>query len=420
MELYTNSNKKSDFLKPALEKNIKENEDIYIATAFFSDIDFIKKAIEKNCNIKLIVRISLATSMQRLKEISEMNNVNIRFFTSNKFHPKLYIFGNSIAFIGSSNLTQSVLKSNQEINISIESENPIFKDLRTLFDEYWKQAEVLDNNYIQKFIKIEEKYYDIDKKVNHYQNDIKEIKECEFENITIIGKKKQSKEDTFISDFKKKYDEFLKKYRTLKNIYKSFGKRKETSLPLKIEIDQFLSWIREKEAKGDEFKKINKLSDNEIKERVNNLFKSFCNDNYISEEYIKNYKFCVDNLDKNKIDNISEDDLYKCLLFINAFRDREKRYSGGSIDMRKKNFFKNNRIDKIKETIKYLLYDTNDTKDDYKRIAKCIYDNNLKIKSFGESSVKELFGIINNNEDIPPCNDRVLKSMQYLGFGDLK
>lgn len=92
-------------------------------------------------------------------------------------------------------------------------------------------------------------------------------------------------------------------------------------MPLKIEIDQFLSWIREKEAKGDTFK-INKLSDNEIKERVNNLFKSFCNDNYISKEYIKNYNFCIDNLSKSKIDNISEDDLYKCLLFINAFRDR--------------------------------------------------------------------------------------------------
>lgn len=247
MQLYTNS--KSDFLKSALEKNIKENEDIYIAIAFFSYTDFIKKAIEKNCNIKLIVRISLATSMQRLKEISEMNNVNIRFFTSEKFHPKLYIFGNSIAFIGSSNLTQSGLKSNQEINISIESENPIFKDLRTLFDEYWEQAEVLDNNYIQKFIKIEGKYYDIDKKVNHYQNDIKEIKECEFDNITIIGKKKQSKEATFISDFKKKYQLFLSNYRKLESIYKSFGKRKDASLPLKIEIDQFLSWIREKEAK---------------------------------------------------------------------------------------------------------------------------------------------------------------------------
>lgn len=415
MQLYTNS--KNDFLKSALEKNIKENEDIDIATAFFSYTDFIKKAIEKNCNIKLIVRISLATSMQRLKEISEMNNVNIRFFTSEKFHPKLYIFGNSIAFIGSSNLTQSGLKSNQEINISIESENPIFKDLRTLFDEYWKQAEVLDNNYIQKFIKIEEKYYDIDKKANHYQNDIKEIKECEFDNITIIGKKKQSKEATFISDFKKKYQLFLSNYRKLESIYKSFGKRKETSLPLKIEIDQFLSWIREKEAIGDTFK-INKLSDNEIEKKINNLFISFCKDEYISKEYIENYNFCIDNLSQSKIDNISEDDLYKCLLFINAFRDREKRYSGGNIDMRKENFFKNNSIDKIKETIKYLLYNTNEEYET--RMAKCINDNNLKIKSFGESSVKELFGIINNNEDIPPCNDRVLKSMQYLGFGDLK
>ena len=215
---------------------------------------------------------------------------------------------------------------------------------------------------------------------------------------------------------KRNINYFLSNYRKLESIYKSFGKRKETSLPLKIEIDQFLSWIREKEAIGDTFK-INKLSDNEIKERVNNLFKSFCNDNYISEEYIKNYNFCIDNLSQSKIDNISEDDLYKCLLFINAFRDREKRYSGGNIDMRKENFFKNNSIDKIKETIKYLLYNTNEEYET--RMAKCINDNNLKIKSFGESSVKELFGII-NNEDIPPCNDRVLKSMQYLGFGDLK
>lgn len=414
MQLYTNS--KSDFLKFALEKNIKENEDIYISTAFFSYTDFIKKAVERNCTIKLIVRISLATSMQSLKEISQMNKVYIKFFTSEKFHPKLYIFGNSTAFIGSSNLTQSGLTSNQEINISIESENPIFKDLRTLFDEYWEQAEVLDNNYIQKFIKIEEKYHDIDRNVNNYQSDIKAIKECEFENIAIIGKKKQNKEATFISDFKKKYKIFIDNYKKLENIYKSFGKRKDASLPLKIEIDQFLSWIREKEAKGNTFK-INKLSDNEIEKKVNNLFVLFCEDEYISKEYIENYKFCIDNLNKNKIDNISEDDLYKSLLFINAFRTSE-RYLGGDTDIRKEKFFENSNIDKIKETIKYLLYDT---KEEYEtRMAKCICNDNFRIELFNESCIKELFGIIDNKENIPPCNDRVLKSMQYLGFGDLK
>lgn len=52
-------------------------------------------------------------------------------------------------------------------------------------------------------------------------------------------------------------------------------------------------------------------------------------------------------------------------------------------------------------------------------MAKCIYSDNFRVELFNESCIKELFGII-NNEDIPPCNDRVLKSMQYLGFGDLK
>ena len=54
--------------------------------------------------------------------------------------------------------------------------------------EYWEQAEVLDNNYIQKFIEIEEKYYDIYRNLNNYQNDIKEIKECEFESLQIARK----------------------------------------------------------------------------------------------------------------------------------------------------------------------------------------------------------------------------------------
>ena len=121
-------------------------------------------------------------------------------------------------------------------------------------------------------------------------------------------------------------------------------------------------------------------------------------------------------MSQSKIDNISQDDLYKCLLFINAFRTSE-RYLGGDADIRKGNFFENSKIDNIKKTIKYLLYDTIDEYET--RMAKCIYSDNFRVELFNESCIKELFGII-NNEDIPPCNDRVLKSMQYLGFGDLK
>ena len=50
------------------------------------------------------------------------NKVDIRYFTSSKFHPKLYIFGNKIAFVGSSNLTDAGLgtrdkASNYEFNV---------------------------------------------------------------------------------------------------------------------------------------------------------------------------------------------------------------------------------------------------------------------------------------------------------------
>ena len=54
MELYTNSNKKSDFLKPALEKNIKENEDIYIATAFLAISILLKKPLRKIAILNLL------------------------------------------------------------------------------------------------------------------------------------------------------------------------------------------------------------------------------------------------------------------------------------------------------------------------------------------------------------------------------
>jgi hypothetical protein len=78
-------------------------------------------------------------------------------------------------------------------------------------------------------------------------------------------------------------------------------------------------------------------------------------------------------------------------------------------------FLKTNSKEKIVDFLKYLLFD----KDDYQtRIAKCILDGNIKLNHFKESAVKELYGWI-NNDNIPLCNDRTLKSMQWLGFGKL-
>lgn len=419
MNLFTNSNDKHDFFKTALIDSIKENDYILIATAFFNDTEVINKAVEKNCNIKLIVRLSLATSIERLKEVYNKKNIHIRFFTSETFHPKLYIFGNSKAFIGSSNLTISGISRNQEINISIESDNPNFDDLKKCFYDYWEEAEVLDDDIIKKYSKIEKEYYDVDNKLKEFKHVLKEkIGDFKFNNITIIDKAKKNKKLSYISDFKRKYQIFLDCYKRLTEMYTSSLikleiNRKYNYLPLKIEIDQFLNWIKEnKIKKGESYDKIN---DDKIKSKLEFLIKEYYNDYDIQYEYIDNYNLCRDTLKENNINIVFYDDLYEALLFINAFKDRRRYFSNNS--MKEEFLNSNNGLENIKRTIRYLLYDN----EAYEiKMANCIYDKDLKLNYFGESCIKELYGVMSDDENIPLCNNRVFEAMEYLGFGNLK
>lgn len=418
MNLFTNSNDKHDFFKTELLNSIKENDNIFIATAFFSDTDIINKAVEKNCNIKLIVRLSLATPIKNLKEVYNKKNVHIRFFTSESFHPKLYIFGNTKSFVGSSNLTKSGLRTNQEINISIESDNSIFDDLIAIFYDYWEEAEVLNDNIIEKYSKIEEEYYNVDIQIKNFKQKLKEeIGDFKFDNIKTVTNTKRNKKLSYISDFKRKYQIFLDCYKRLTEMYTSSLikleiNRKYNDLPLKIEIDQFLNWIKEKKIKKGE--SYDKIDDDEIKSKLEFLIKEYYNYD-IQYEYIDNYNLCRDTLKENNINIVFYDDLYEALLFINAFKDRRRYFSNNS--MKEEFLNSNNGLENIKRTIHYLLYHN----EAYEiKMANCIYDKDLKLNYFGESCIKELYGVMSDDENIPLCNNRVFEAMEYLGFGNLK
>ena len=187
--------------------------------------------------------------------------------------------------------------------------------------------------------------------------------------------------------------------------------RKYKDIPLKIEIDQFLNWIKEnKIKKGESYYKIN---DDEIKSKLEFLIKEYYDNYNIKDEYIKNYNKCRYTLNENKINEVTDDELYDALLFINAFRFRSIRYS-----IKKEEFFKLNNLQNIKDSIKYLLYDNESYET---KFENCIGENKkFKLKEFGENCVKELFGVMSDDENIPLCNKRVLEAMEYLGFGNLK
>ncbi|MBF0457596.1 MAG: phospholipase D family protein [Nitrospirae bacterium] len=143
MKLFTNTNDKHDFLLNLFEK-YGEGCDVYIASAFFTHERMISNLVQRGCRVYLVVRLGYPTSYEALNALLSIQEVQVRFYTSRAYHPKIYILGSQIASVGSSNLTDAGLVSNQEVNVAIPADNPVFSDILDLFSNYWEQARVLD------------------------------------------------------------------------------------------------------------------------------------------------------------------------------------------------------------------------------------------------------------------------------------
>lgn len=142
LDLFTNTNSKKDFFSNGLMQEIQKDMDIYIASAFFTEVDVIHELVKNNCRIRIIVRLGFPTSPFALKHLLKHKNIEARFYTSHEFHPKLYIWGEKKIFVGSANLTKAALLRNQEIMIGILPDDLRFEELSYLFLEYWQEAKV--------------------------------------------------------------------------------------------------------------------------------------------------------------------------------------------------------------------------------------------------------------------------------------
>lgn len=411
MRLITNKNKENDRMKKVLiDQGI--NTHVYIASAFFSESDVTLNMTNRNCTIMLIVRLDFGTSPDALRDILGNPKIDIRFFTGTNFHPKFYIFGTRTAYVGSANFTKKGLTTNNEVTIEFDSEEPIFDELYSVFWDYWNQAEVLTSEKLEIFASI----------INECKNPepfraIKnKIGSVEFDNVN-RPKDISSSEEKYITNFRKQYQLYISKFNQLKEIYKGTGIRRYPHIPLRIEVDRFLWWIREIYIKGDSYK------DTPIKTllEIETCVLPFINDFSISSNsYLDNtaaphyLDISIGFSSQEKIDHLEYKDLFILLLNVYAFHDSSRYHNGGREQMRI-DFENNNTLPKIKNTLKYLLYG----KEEYeKRIFKCLYLEEYKLQGFGEHSLKELYGLVNNN-DIPICNGRTLKSMEWLGFGKL-
>lgn len=412
MRLISNTNKPNDRMYFLLSKYGK-NTTVLIASAFFADSDLLIKMLENNCTVYMIIRLDVGTSPEALLKVIDKPNIYIRYFSERYFHPKLFIFGREIAYLGSANFTHSGLTVNNELDVEITSDEPIFDDLDSTFSDYWEQAEVLTKERIiafQEAIKgcyIPEPHQAISKAVGTVM----------YNNAGFDGSD-LSKEDRFISDFRKNYQIYIGKFNQLKSIFEEIGTRRYPDLPIRIEVDRFLWWLGVEHVKGKSYKDVPEQPIQEIKQKIVGLIEEYKRSTNEYLDRTANEHFCSLNRGfetAEKINKYNYDELFEILCYVYAFHDRLRFYPNGLSSM-KKSFIEKNSLDQIKKTIIYLLFG----KDEYEmRVFKCIKTKEYKLADFGEHCIKELFGRVNKN-DVPICNGRTLKSMQWLGFGKLE
>ena len=149
-----------------LKISLRECESFYFSVAFinFSGIqlllDTFKELDDKGIKGKIITSTYLNfTEPKALDRIRLFNNIDLKVFITSAevgFHTKAYIFENKDNYkiiIGSSNITQSALKSNVEWNVRVISkrENLFVEEVINEYNNLWKATELVDDNFIRKY-----------------------------------------------------------------------------------------------------------------------------------------------------------------------------------------------------------------------------------------------------------------------------
>lgn len=414
--LYTNQKLLRDFVKNGILANA-DVSDVYIAVAFFTEANVVEEIAVNGCHIRLVVRLGFPTNPYALRKLISNKNIEIRFFSSQSFHPKLYIFGDNVALVGSANLTGAAINSNQEIVVALDSADERFTELAVLFSRYWEESSVLSEDAINEYEKIYSKSLKASKEIEDGHNEVvKKFGDIVFSNIE-RGAKKKSKENIFIDSYRKTYQESVTAFNQIQQVYLSTGKRKvdEESVPLRLEIDSFFSFVRDVHATHEKWRETALGWNGERESFLKQLIDEWLNTEWkhfemqIAETNYPLIKQVFASADS--INSSSMEEIIEALVVLHSFHDRLRFFDGG-LETLKKAFANQNDLQRVKVSLSHLIFGKGDA---VKRMSDLIYDSSFKLNQFGQSNVQELVGWI-NNENIPVINGRTTKVLRYFGF----
>lgn len=414
--VFANRNDKRDFVVNELEAQGIDGCNVFMAVAFFTESNVIDRLIAKGCTIWLVVRLGFPTNPRALEQAMKHPQVRLRFYTGHSFHPKLYIFGDRTALVGSANLTGAAIVSNQEVVVSIESSDERFFELAEIFDGYWSHAEVLTDDALKIYKALYQEYAKHEAAADQLGRSLLDkLGDTSPPNITRERPKATSR-SLFLSDFRKTYQEGVAAFNIVRDAYKATGYRKvdEVDIPLRIEIDSFISYVRETQAKGESWRSAPLRNAEEQGAIVKGLIEEWRKVRWPHfEDRIvgTNYPLLKRTFSSRESILAADDgELFDALATLHSFHDRFRFFDGGLPTWRKE-FPKFNKPEKVRDTLAYLVFGKDDVET---RMANVIYDARYKLAEFGQANVQELIGWC-NREELPIINGRTTKVLKYFG-----
>ncbi|MET3371813.1 hypothetical protein ABIC89_000854 [Variovorax boronicumulans] len=414
--VFANRSEKRDFVINELEHRATDECPVYIASAFFTHSDVVERILQKGCKVLMVVRLGFPTSPFAIEKVKGHPNLQLRIYTGHAFHPKLYIFGDELALVGSANLTQAALLTNQEIMVSIGSDDARLMELMAIFEDYWDGAEVPTDEQLAFYKEIYKQNEQHQEKSDALaQKVLEKLGDKSPANIN-RGQAKPKKQSLFLSNFRRTYQEAVSAFNIVRKTYGASGYRKapESAVPLRIEIDSFISWVREKIAPGESWNSGPLRTASEQEKHIGDLITQW------EAVYWKHFEETIVGERYPRFNSVfgsheailaaDDSELFDALGTLHSFYDRFRFFDGGVAGWKVK-FPTFNDPKRTRETLAYLVYGEGDI---VQRMANAIFDPRWKLNEFGQANVQELIGW-RNREDLPIINGRTTKVLRYFG-----
>ncbi|WP_204552867.1 DUF3427 domain-containing protein [Bacillus ectoiniformans] len=167
-QLLVNNAQKNEHVLTSLLEELESSQSFLFSVAFITEsgLATLKSHFldlkQKGINGRILTSTYLQFNQPKVfKELLKMTNIEVRVTDLKGFHSKGYIFDKKTHYsliVGSSNLTAHALKVNYEWNVKLTShqDGEIVHHFRNQFEDVWKQAHVLNDEWIEAYERVYE------------------------------------------------------------------------------------------------------------------------------------------------------------------------------------------------------------------------------------------------------------------------